>query len=115
MKIAISQDAENDLADGYWFYERQNRGLGNYFRSCLIADVESLQYFAGIYEIEHGYHRALSKRFPFRIYYSICEWWPDNVQATLTLPPYLPQCVRKISHESEPIRINAPYASQRTR
>jgi hypothetical protein len=85
MKITISRDAEDDLADGYWFYERQNPGLGNYFRSCLIADVESLQYFAGIHEIEYGYHRALSKRFPFGIYYSICESAVTVVVAVLDL------------------------------
>jgi hypothetical protein len=37
----------------------------------LIADIESLAYYGGIHEIEFGYHRALSKRFPFCIYYSL--------------------------------------------
>jgi len=46
-------------------------GLGDYFRSCLIADIESLAYYAGIHEREYGYYRALSKRFPFCIYYSL--------------------------------------------
>jgi hypothetical protein len=45
--------------------------LGDYFRSCLIADIESLAYYGGIHGIEHGYQRALSKRFPFCIYYSL--------------------------------------------
>jgi len=48
-----------------------HRGLGDYFRSCLIADIESLAYYGGIHEVEHGFHRALSKRFPFCIYYSV--------------------------------------------
>ena len=73
MKIGISSDAEKDLSDGYWFYERQHPGLGDYFRACLISDIESLVYFAGIHEVEYGYHRALSKRFPFGIYYRIDE------------------------------------------
>jgi len=73
MKVHISTDAELDLANGYWFYERQSPGLGSYFRSCLIADIDSLVYYAGIHEIEFGYHRALANRFPFCIYYSIDE------------------------------------------
>jgi len=40
MMVSISSDAEADLAEGYWFYERQSPGLGEYFRSCLIADID---------------------------------------------------------------------------
>lgn len=69
MIVHISSDAEEDLAEGYWFYEQQSPGLGGYFRSCLISDIESLAYFGGIHEIAHGFHRALSRRFPFCIYY----------------------------------------------
>jgi hypothetical protein len=69
MIVSISSDAEADLVEGFWFYERQSSGLGEYFRSCLIADIESLAYYGGIHRISFGYHRALSKRFPFCIYY----------------------------------------------
>jgi len=51
MIVSISSDAEADLAEGYWFYERQSPGLGDYFRSCLIADIDSLSYYGGIHEI----------------------------------------------------------------
>jgi hypothetical protein len=71
MIIEISSGAEADVADGYWFYERQSIGLGDYFRSCIFADIESLRYFGGIHEIENGFHRSLSKRFPFGIYYAV--------------------------------------------
>ncbi|MFM8951965.1 MAG: type II toxin-antitoxin system RelE/ParE family toxin [Planctomycetaceae bacterium] len=73
MIVSISSDAEADLAEGYWFYERQSPGLGDYFRSCLIADIDSLSYYGGIHEIALGYHRSLSKRFPFCIYYTVSE------------------------------------------
>ena len=73
MKIEISAGAEADVADGYWFYERQSIGLGDYFRSCIFVDIESLRYFAGIHEIEYGFHRSLSKRFPFGIYYIVAD------------------------------------------
>ena len=67
--IQITADAEPDLAEGYWFYERQSPGLGGYFRSCLISDIESLVYYGGIHELSFGFHRMLSARFPFCIYY----------------------------------------------
>lgn len=71
MKVGISSGAEADIADGYWYYERQSPGLGDYFRSCIFADIESLMYFGGIHEIVDGLHRSLSKRFPFGIYYAV--------------------------------------------
>ena len=69
MIVGISSGAEADVADGYWFYERQSIGLGDYSRTCIFGDIESLVYFGGIHEIENGFHRLLSKRFPFGIYY----------------------------------------------
>lgn len=71
MIVDISSDAEEDLIEGFWFYERQSPGLGDYFRSCLIADIESLAYYGGIHAIEFSFYRALSKRFPFCIYYQV--------------------------------------------
>jgi len=71
MIVNIASDAEEDLIEGYWFYERQSPGLGDYFRSCLIADIESLAYYGGIHAKEYGLYRSLSKRFPFCIYYHV--------------------------------------------
>jgi hypothetical protein len=71
MKIQITEEAEFDLADGFWFYEGQAPGLGDYFRSSLIADIDSLAFYAGIHEQVFGHHRSLSKRFPFAIYYQV--------------------------------------------
>lgn len=34
-----------------------------------MSDIEGLNYFGGIHQVANGYHRALSKRFPFCIYY----------------------------------------------
>lgn len=73
MIVSITSDAEGDIVEGYLFYERQSPGLGDYFRSCLIADIDSLTYYGGIHEVEHGFHRALSKRFPFCIYYALSD------------------------------------------
>jgi len=72
MKIKILNSANLDLIDGYWFYEKQSNGLGAYFLDTLFSDIESLKIYAGIHSIHFDkYHRLLSKRFPFAIYYRI--------------------------------------------
>lgn len=71
MKIRLLLEAERDLAIGADFYESQKAGLGGYFSDCLATDIESLTLFAGIHEQHLGFYRALSKRFPFSIYYKL--------------------------------------------
>jgi len=63
--------AQVDLEEGRDFYEEQAEGLGDYFLKCIFRDLEELERFAGIHEIAHGYHRSLSKKFPFAIYYLV--------------------------------------------
>lgn len=64
MKVQVLEEALDDLADGYRFYERQSEGLGTYFLDSLWSDVDSLCVYAGIHPVWLGYHRLLSKRFP---------------------------------------------------
>jgi len=72
MKIKILDSASQDLIESYWFYEKQQEGLGNYFLDTLFSDIDSLQFYAGIHPIYfERYYRSLSKRFPFAIYYRI--------------------------------------------
>lgn len=72
MKLRILDAASQDLIEGYHFYEKQQVGLGAYFLDSLFSDVDSLQLYAGIHAIYfEQYHRALSKRFPFAIYYKV--------------------------------------------
>src|SRR5262245_53056442 len=71
MIVNISSDAEDDVAEGFWFYDRQSAGLGDYFRSCIIADIDSLVFYSGIDEVDYGYHRSLSKTFPVAISYRV--------------------------------------------
>jgi len=74
MKIKILDAANQDLIDGYWFYEKQKAGLGAYFLDTLFSDIESLKIYAGIHSIHFKkYYRLLSKRFPFAIYYQLEE------------------------------------------
>ena len=72
MKIKILTSASQDLIDGYWFYEKQTEGLGAYFLDTLFSDIDSLAVYGGIHPIYFKkYNRALSKRFPFAIYYRL--------------------------------------------
>ncbi len=67
MKIEILSSAVSDLAEGRQFYEEQSEGLGEYFFDSLFSDVDSLTLYAGIHPIFYGYHRMLSKRFPYAV------------------------------------------------
>jgi len=71
MKIKISSDAEDDLINGFWFYENNQSGLGKYFRSSVIADIDSLNIYAGIHAKHHRFHRKLCRSFPYTIYYKM--------------------------------------------
>jgi plasmid stabilization system protein ParE len=71
MKVQILDEAEQDLIDGFHFYESQEEGLGDYFLDTLFSDIDSLRLYAGIHSIHYGYYRLLSKRFPYAIYYRV--------------------------------------------
>ena len=70
--VEVAKSAEDDLLAGYWFYEAQQVGIGNYFLNSLCADIHSLTVFAGIHaKAYRGIYRTFSARFPFGIYYVI--------------------------------------------
>ncbi|MFA6053211.1 MAG: type II toxin-antitoxin system RelE/ParE family toxin [Methylobacter sp.] len=72
MKIQILRSAQQDLIDGYQFYEKQAEGLGAYFLDTLFSDIDSLIINAGVHSIHfEKYYRLLSKRFPFAVYYRV--------------------------------------------
>jgi len=71
MQVTILDEAENDLEEGYYFYENQSSGLGNYFLESLFTDIDSLEYNGGIHLKVYGHYRLLSKKFPYAIYYKL--------------------------------------------
>lgn len=97
--VSILPSAQADLESGYWFYEAQAERLGTYFLDSLTADIESLQFFAGIHPKPLGdFHRTLSRRFPFAIYYSLeglsvvvvavldCRQNPSSIRSRISGP-----------------------------
>ena len=71
MRIRLLSLALPDIEAGRRFYERQQSELGDYFLDSLFSDIDSLLLHAGVHQKFFGYHRALSKRFPYAIYYRI--------------------------------------------
>lgn len=73
-EVRISDDALDDLDEGFWFYETQEPGLGDHFARHLVADIDGLKGTAGIHKKDrNGYHRVVSKKFPYAIYYTLVE------------------------------------------
>jgi plasmid stabilization system protein ParE len=77
-RILISEDALDDLNEGFRFYEAQEFGLGDYFTACLRSDIEGLKLSAGNQRVFGGFHRLLSHRFPHGIFYTL-----ENETATI--------------------------------
>lgn len=72
MIVRVLQTARADLSDGYWFYEDQEPGLGNYFLRRIYEDLELLGSIAGIHrKMTNGSHKMIARRFPYAIYYRI--------------------------------------------
>ncbi|MCX7545269.1 hypothetical protein [Marinicella gelatinilytica] len=83
MKLNILGSAKDDLIEGYYFYEQQQRGIGHYFLESLYLDIQDLISTAGIHPIVFNhFHRKLSNKFPFAIYYQT-DQQEINVYAVL--------------------------------
>jgi len=70
MKIQILDIVQQDIIDGFNFYETTT-GLGHYFLDSIYADIESLHLYYGVHSRHFGYYRLLTRRFPFAVYYKV--------------------------------------------
>ena len=48
-QVRITSSAQQDLLDGFQFYEAQEAGIGDYFLQCLLADIDALALYGGIH------------------------------------------------------------------
>ena len=71
MKVRMLRPAVEDLLAGHRFYDLRLSGLGTKFCKSLFAEIDSLGRRAGFHRRVFEYHRLLSKRFPYAIYYRI--------------------------------------------
>jgi hypothetical protein len=68
-RIVVLKEAAEDIERGREFYDQHEMGVGAYFEDTILSDIESLGLFNGIHSKHFGFHRLLSDRFPFGIYY----------------------------------------------
>ena len=71
--IIALEEVATDIKIAELFYEKQNKGLGGYFKDSIISDIESLWLYGGIHRKVFGLYRLLSKRFPYGIYYEVSQ------------------------------------------
>jgi hypothetical protein len=71
MRVRILTSACRDLVSGRAFYETQGVGLGDYFYDSVFSDIDSLTLYCGIHSKVLGFHRLLTRRFPYAVYYKI--------------------------------------------
>lgn len=79
MRVELRDEARDDLVQGAIFYGNRSPGLDAHFLDCLRADLKKLESAFGIHETFRGFHRKLSGRFPFAIYYLIADDFIDVV------------------------------------
>jgi hypothetical protein len=68
-RVIVLEDAAEDIERGRDFYDGQDCGAGSYFVDSIVAEIEDLGLLHGIHSMHFGFHRKLSARFPFGIYY----------------------------------------------
>jgi len=74
MRLRYTSRAMNDLDIAFEWYEEQRRGLGYDFLDCVEASIEIIQKMPKLYAKHHEqFRRALARRFPFSIFYTIEE------------------------------------------
>lgn len=74
MRLRYTEQAELDIQLAFEWYEKQRRGLGFEFLDCLEAGITNIIRWPDTYAICHrSFRRALIRRFPFSIYYTIEE------------------------------------------
>ena len=68
-QVKITEYAKNDLEIAFKFYENQKKELGKYFIDFILSEIKMLEFYGCLHQKFFGFHRMLSKKFPFGIYY----------------------------------------------
>ena len=73
-ELVMAEEAEQDVADAYRYYERQRVGLGEDFLSKIDARIHEVLRFPKANRFFHlDYRRALVRKFPYGIFYTYDE------------------------------------------
>ncbi len=70
--VQLLSEAERELEDAFWWYERQRGGLGLEFLLAFDAAVESLRRLPEGHElVALKTRKALLRRFPYLVLYAV--------------------------------------------
>ena len=72
-QVVVLAEAAEDLEEARRFYDTREPGVGDYWVTSLLADIESLMFHHGVHRRQHGCFRMLASRFPFGVYYLEAE------------------------------------------
>ena len=93
MKLRYTGRAKDDLDIAFEWYEEQRHRLGFEFLDCVEATIETILQLPKLYATHHdNFRRALIRRFPFSIFYTIekkeiiVHAFFDNRQDPVQLP-----------------------------
>ncbi len=74
MKLRYTDRAKEELDIAFGWYEGQRRRLGFEFLDCVEATIEAILQMPKMYtRHHHNFRRALIRRFPFAVFYTIEE------------------------------------------
>lgn len=71
-ELIVRSEAQFDIHEIVRWYEKKEKGLGNYFLLCLDASLESLRRYPNAARIvRHEYRRLFVRKFPVGVYYIV--------------------------------------------
>jgi plasmid stabilization system protein ParE len=74
VKVILTPEADLDITEAYIWYERRRTGLGEEFLTAVDASIERIRRWPEMYAAVHeAYRRALTRRFPFALFYEYAE------------------------------------------
>lgn len=68
-RVIVLEEAAEDIEAARDFYDEIEQGVGDYFLRRIVEDLERLKALSGIHGLHFGFHRMLSEKLPFGIYY----------------------------------------------
>ncbi len=69
-RLFLTSEADQDIAEAYWWYENQRLGLGEEFFRSVEAALDVIRRLPELRApIHRNYRRALLRRFPYCVFY----------------------------------------------
>jgi len=70
VRLFLTPEADQDIAEAYWWYENQRLGLGEEFFRSVEASLEAIRRHPQLHvPVHQNYRRTLVRRFPYCMFY----------------------------------------------